>query len=243
MKTAATQTSRTEQTNERTPPPDGKLIYRRQNFRRLIKPSRSSDDISTGRTTVKKGIVMAKQTKKPNKRTAAFTLIEIMVTVAILAIVALIAVPMMSGAADMQVRSAANRLAADLEYAKNMAITHQQPFTVVFDDSTNTNGYKILNSTEDLIKNPISGGDFEVRFSNDRSLNRVRIPVNGVTLDPDSTPKAITFDYMGTPYSGSETENPLNSGTIELQDTAGHFSLYVNIEPLTGYVTIESPTP
>lgn len=243
MKIAATQTSRTKQTNERTPPPDEKLVFSRQNFRRLIKPSRSSDDISTGRTTVKKGIVMAKRTIKPNRRTAAFTLIEIMVTVAILAIVALIAVPMMSGAADMQVRSAANRLAADLEYAKNMAITHQQSFTVVFDDSSDTNGYKIKNSTEDPITNPISGRDFEVQFSTIRSLNRVCIPVNGITLDPDSTDKAITFDYMGTPYSGSGTDNPLKSGTIELQDTAGHFSLYVKIEPLTGYVTIESPTP
>ncbi|HDS83954.1 MAG TPA: prepilin-type N-terminal cleavage/methylation domain-containing protein [Phycisphaerales bacterium] len=236
MKTAATQTSRTKQKNKRTPPPDGKLMGGRQNLLQQIKPSQSSDDISTGRTTVKKGIVMAKRTKKVNRRTAAFTLIEIIITVAILAIVALIAVPMMSGAADMQVRSAANRLAADLEYAKNMAITHQRPFTVVFDDSTNTNGYKILNSTEDPIKNPISGRDFEVRFSNDRSLKRVQI--SNLDLQPGNSPDSVTFNYMGTPLIDSAE---LNKGEITL--TADGFSLIVKIEPLTGYVTIESPTP
>lgn len=179
---------------------------------------------------------MAKRTIKPNRRTAAFTLIEIMVTVAILAIVALIAVPMMSGAADMQVRSAANRLAADLEYAKNMAITHQQSFTVLFDDSSDTNGYKIKNSTEDPITNPISGRDFEVQFAKDRSLSRVQI--SNMDLQPGDSPNSVTFNYMGTPLiDGVE----LNKGEITL--TADGISVIVKIEPLTGYVTIESPTP
>ena len=177
---------------------------------------------------------MAELKLKPHRHTAAFTLIEIMITVVILGIVALIAVPMMSGAADMQVRSAANRLAADLEYAKNMAITHQRRFTVEFDTTTgNNNGYTLRDHSGAVITNPISGRNFDVRFASERSLNRVRIPVNGITLDPDTTPKAITFDYMGTPHAGTER---LDKGEIIL--TADGFSLTVDIEPLTGYVTI-----
>lgn len=171
-----------------------------------------------------------------NDKAAAFTLIEMIITVVILAIVALMAVPMMSGAADIQVRSAANRLAADLEYAKNMAITHQRPFTVVFDSTaTATNGYRIVDQLNQPIINPISRQDFVVTFASERSLSRVRIPTDGITLDPDSSPKAIAFDYLGTPSSDGQ---PLNSGVITL--AADGVSLTVNIEPMTGYVTIDN---
>lgn len=178
---------------------------------------------------------MANLNIKTFRRTAAFTLIEILVTVAILAIAALIAVPMMGSAADMQVRSAANRLAADLEYAKNMAITYQRPFTVVFDTSADNNGYRILDQILDeskVIKHPVSGQDFDVRFAKERNLSRVKI--TGLTLEPGTSPTKVTFDYMGTPKIG---EDSLNKGQITL--TADGFSLVVNIEPLTGYVTIE----
>jgi prepilin-type N-terminal cleavage/methylation domain-containing protein len=184
---------------------------------------------------------MANLNIKTSRRTAAFTLIEILVTVAILAIAALIAVPMMGSAADIQVRSAANRLAADLEYAKNMAITYQRPFTVVFDTSADNNGYRILDQILDesdepdeskVIKHPVSGQKFDVRFAKERNLSRVKI--TGLTLEPGTSPTMVTFDYMGTPKIG---EDSLNKGQIIL--TADGFSLVVNIEPLTGYVTIE----
>ncbi|OQY03042.1 MAG: hypothetical protein B6I25_08545 [Planctomycetales bacterium 4572_13] len=64
-----------------------------------------------------------------------FTLVELIIVVVILSIAALMAVPMFSGAADMQVRSAANRIAADLDYAKGLAITHQSRYCVIFDEA------------------------------------------------------------------------------------------------------------
>jgi prepilin-type N-terminal cleavage/methylation domain-containing protein len=169
----------------------------------------------------------------------AFTLIEIIVTMVILAIVAMIAVPMMSSAAPMQVRSAANRLAADLEYARNMAITHQRPFTVVFDNSAaNTNGYN-LQDEDGTLTHPVIQQTFVVKFANERSISRVRIPSNGISIDPSGAVVAITFDYLGTPYSGLDTINRLNGATVTL--AADGFELDVVVEPMTGYVMIESP--
>jgi len=168
---------------------------------------------------------------KPCGGAAAFTLIEIIVVVVILSIAAMVAVPMMSSAADIQVRSAANRLAADLDYAKNLAITHQQNFTVVFNDSaTPSNGYQIQDSTATAVTNPISGRGFTVLFANEHGINRVR--VNALAFDP-ATSKAITFNYLGSPLiDGAD----LNNGQITLK--ADGFSLKVVVEPMTGYVTI-----
>ncbi|MHC4722199.1 MAG: pilus assembly FimT family protein [Planctomycetota bacterium] len=50
-----------------------------------------------------------------NIRDNAFTLVELIVVMVILAIAAMLAVPMISSAADVQVRSAANMIAADLD--------------------------------------------------------------------------------------------------------------------------------
>ncbi len=55
-----------------------------------------------------------------------FTIIEILIVVVILAIAAMTAIPMMSSAGSVQVRSVANMIAADLEYAKSLAITKGQ---------------------------------------------------------------------------------------------------------------------
>jgi general secretion pathway protein H len=169
---------------------------------------------------------------KKNLFSKGFTLIEIIIVVVILGIAAAVVVPTISSAADMQVRSAANRISADLDYAKGLAITHQSFYTIVFDESGES--YEILDSTGSAVENPFTGQDsFVIDFSADSHLSRVDI----VTADFDSNiDNAITFDYLGSPYSGTDTTTPLNSGQIALQ--ADDFSLTVDVEPVTGYITI-----
>ena len=180
---------------------------------------------------------MKKTDKKLNKRhfRRGFTLVEIIIVVVILGIAALMAVPMVSSAADMQVRSAANRIAADLDYAKGMAITHQQSYSVVFSPSSESYEIRVEPAgSGDVIDHPVNPGSFSVDFSTDRNLSSVDL----VDADFDSDiSNAITFDYLGSPYSGLDTSTPLNVGQIELN--ADNFTLYVNIEPVTGYITIE----
>lgn len=164
-----------------------------------------------------------------------FTLIELIVVVIILGIAAMMAVPMMSGAADMQVRAAANRIAADIEYAKSMAITHQSPYSVVFD--TSNESYQIEDENGDVIKNPVRPSqDYIVDLTADSNTSQVNIATavfNTVLY------KTVTFDYLGSPYAGSGTSVDLNLGKVTLK--ADDFSIYVEIEPMTGYVTVSSP--
>ena len=180
---------------------------------------------------------MKKKTLK-QRNWKGFTLVEIIMVVVILSIAAFLTVPMLSNAADIQVRAAANRIAADLDYAKGLAITHQRSYSVVFDPAGES--YDIRQTATDaIVENPVNPGTyFVVAFSAAGNLDRVNMV--DANFDADST-KAITFDYLGSPYSGKGTATPLNSGRITLQDKqTGNFILYVKIEPVTSYVTIDN---
>lgn len=176
--------------------------------------------------------------KRIFKHEGGFTLVEIIIVLAILVIAAVLAMPMLGSAADMQLRSAANIIAADLEYAKSLAITRQENFSVVFNAASDS--YEVVRyqaGTPVAIDNPRRPGyPLEVVFPADTRVSRVDIV--SADFDSDSS-QSITFDYLGSPYSGTTTDNPLNSGNITLQSDT--LSMIVTIEPITGYVTITSP--
>jgi len=158
-----------------------------------------------------------------------FTLIELIIVVVIISIAALTVIPMMSSAASVQIRSAANMLTADLEYAKSMAISRAQHFSVVFDVSTDS--YRIEDQYGNVLPHPVKKGfDYVINFQNDGRLNKVDI----VDADFDATSE-VKFDYLGSPYNGSDS--PLNSGVISLQ--AGGTTTTVRVEAVTGFVSIQ----
>ena len=162
-------------------------------------------------------------------RIRGFTLVELLIVIVIISIAALTAIPMMSSAAGMQIRSAANMLAADLEYAKSMAISRAQNFSVIFD--VNAESYRIEDQYGNILPHPVKKGfTYVIDFQNDGRLDKVDI----VSVDFDSTNK-ITFDYLGSPYNGNP--GPLNNGVINLQ--AGGTIITVAVEPVTGYVSIQ----
>ncbi len=165
-------------------------------------------------------------------RSGGFTLVEIIIVVAVILIAAMLALPMFSSAGDMQVRSAANMIMADLEYAKSMAIARGQNYSVVFD--TSNESYKIVDNNGATIAHPVKKGfNYVVSFSTDGRLNKVDVTM--VDFDPGSS-GTITFDYLGSPYSGTGTTSPLSSAQIILQ--ADGTSMTIQVEPITGYVSI-----
>jgi type IV fimbrial biogenesis protein FimT len=164
-------------------------------------------------------------------RNRGFTLVELLIVVAIISIAALTAIPMMSSAASMQIRSAANMLAADLEYAKSLAISRAQNFSVVFDAASDT--YRIEDQYGNVLPHPVKKGfDYIIDFQNDGRLDKVDI----ISVDFDSTSQ-VKFDYLGSPYNGSNSNNALNSGVVNLQ--AGGITTTVTVEPVTGFVSIQ----
>jgi len=155
-----------------------------------------------------------------------FTLIEIIIVVVILAIAAMTAIPLMSSAGSVQIRSAANMIAADLEYARSMAISRGQNYSVVFDK--NTESYRIEDQYNNVIPHPVKKGfDYIIDFQNDSRLNKVDI--TNVNFDLTSR---VQFDCLGSPY------NLNNEGTVNL--VAGGVTATIAVEPVTGYISISN---
>ena len=161
-----------------------------------------------------------KMQSKNSLSNGGFTLIEILAVVVILAIAALLAVPMLSSAGGTQLRAAADMIAADIEYAKSMAISRQKQYFVIFD--TTSDSYKIANESG-LVTHPAKAGfQYIVNFKSDSRLNKVDI----VEANFGSS-NQVAFNYLGSPDSG---------GIVTL--STGTATLKVNVEPVTGFVSI-----
>jgi prepilin-type N-terminal cleavage/methylation domain-containing protein len=149
-----------------------------------------------------------------------FTVIEILIVLVIITIAALTAVPMMSSASSIQIRSASSMIAADIEYAKSMAISRGQNYSVVFDQSADSYW---IEDQGGVILHPVKKGfDYLVDFRGDSRLNRVDITGASFNGNPD-----VEFDSMGSPVSG---------GTVSIQ--AGDATVTITVESITGYISI-----
>lgn len=154
-----------------------------------------------------------------NLKNRGFTLIELMAVIVIIAIAAMLAIPMFSSAASVQIRSAADMIAADIEYARSMAISKQKTYTVIFDESAES--YRIEDDTG-IISHPVTHKDYVVNFKTDGRVDKVNI------VDADfASSEQVSFTYLGSPDNG---------GNVAL--SAGTNTMTVTVESVTGYVSI-----
>ena len=190
--------------------------------------SRNTKQTMTKHACRERGCIAAISCPGPFASSAGFTMIELLMVIVIMAIAAAVVVPMASSAASMQLRSAANMVAADLEYAKSMSISRGQWHSVVFDPTNEA--YRIVGDDGvTVIPHPVKQGfDYVMNFQSESRLSRVDIL--SANFDGSST---VRFDYFGSPQGGL---GPLNSGAITLR--AGDAERTVNVEPVTGFISV-----
>ncbi|MCX5635258.1 MAG: GspH/FimT family pseudopilin [Planctomycetota bacterium] len=161
-----------------------------------------------------------------------FTLVEVIIVVVILSIAAMMAIPMMSSAGSVQIRSAADAIAADLEYARSMAISRQQNYGIIFNPDNDK--YDVVDQSDAVVPHPVKRGfPYTINFRSDSRLNKVDL----VTADfGGSIANKIYFDYLGSPLKSDFSQ--LNSGTIVLQ--GGGSTITITVEPVTGFISISN---
>lgn len=159
---------------------------------------------------------------RTNKR-RGFTLIEVLVVVLILGIVAALVSPLASDGGQTALLSGARLLAADLQYAQNVAITTRKPVTVTFDAPANT---YTLSDPGGALAHPVEPGDYRVNLGEAVGRDDVEL----VSADFGGT-GSVSFDEFGSPDQG---------GTVTV-----HCRMFVYEVNVTGAgrVTVSDVTP
>jgi len=135
--------------------------------------------------------------KMIGKKNTGFTLIELMIAIAIISIVSIIAVPNFNDVIPRyRLKAAARDLQANMQKARLQAIKENSPVQIRF-DSTNSPGFYYFDTIDD---NSYTAGEFRVDLSTYKS--NIDFGTGNATLNWNSSScsqaTAITFGTRGT---------------------------------------------
>jgi MSHA pilin protein MshC len=146
-------------------------------------------------------------------KSAGFTLVELVVTIGILAIISAVAVPRFFQASTFQSRGFYDKSVAVIRLAQKTAIAWRRPVFVCVNANEVIAGTVAGCSVGNRLQYPVSGGDA-----------REEAPA-GVTLNPVT----FSFDGLGSPSAGAVTITFTSS-------IAGDPARQITIAANTGYV-------
>ncbi|MEM6334055.1 MAG: type II secretion system protein [Planctomycetota bacterium] len=141
---------------------------------------------------------------RPRRR--GYTLIEVLVTVTVLALASAVVVPSLLRSGELGLQAAARMVIADTLFTQNDAIAYQAPRRIVFDVSNNE--YRLEEGVADNIGNITwsvmdgrlqggGGGEYLVDFDTDNRFDGVVL----IAADFNGS-EMVSFDVLGGPSSG-----------------------------------------
>ena len=164
---------------------------------------------------------------RAKNRARAFTLVELIIVVAVLAIAAGLAVPMFSQTSAEKLRAAANVLAADLAFTKVESIAHGDDLRVIVFNSTDDQ-YHIAAASDDAtpITNPITRQPYLVSYGSGSVSSLTDVTIDSYSLDGD--------DRLGFNIYGGTDQATDATITLECDGK----TITVTVNPGTGETTI-----
>jgi len=112
-----------------------------------------------------------------------FTLLEILAVLAIIGIISLISMPIYRQIKPtIALNSVTRDIVSDLRYAQQLAVTEQNNYSVLFDDTFNT--YTIFNTeTNKIIKEESLKSDISIESINNLTNNTATFNVTGAAIE------------------------------------------------------------
>ncbi len=164
-------------------------------------------------------------------------MIETVLVLVITGIVIVIAVPnIVTAIQSIRLNAAAQRLVADIRYARELAISRHSVYGIqINQDSNSYQVFSLSGVTKTTIKDPYKAGNLVVSFSSAPEYSGVSISgVNACTGGICST-NDIRISAFGIP-SDANNINYTSAATISLQN--GSFTKTVSVNQQTGFAEI-----
>jgi prepilin-type N-terminal cleavage/methylation domain-containing protein len=157
-------------------------------------------------------------------RQSAFTLVELVIVVALLGILAMLVGPIVASGDGFAAAAAARAISSDIQYAQNHAIAFQEEVTVTFQPHEDT--YTLSNESGPLI-HPISNEAYVVDLGNQSDYAEFELLTASF-----GGGQTVTFDELGSPD---------NDGTVEFR--IGSIRYAIDVAYVTGDTEIRPLDP
>lgn len=162
------------------------------------------------------------------KKNNGFTMLDIMITLSILLVFTLIAIPRLTSYYTVKLFGVANKLASDIQYAQQLAISKQIRCGISFNPVTESY-FVYENTVATRAKDPCTRGDMIVSYQTEGAYT-------GVNLLNTNFGNRVEFDSLGRPYNfwGNAF---VFTGVVNLQSQGE--SMAVLIAPNTGAIRVQ----
>jgi prepilin-type N-terminal cleavage/methylation domain-containing protein len=180
------------------------------------------------------------------RRCAAYTLVELMIVVAVLAIAAVVAIPTAQPVAEFRADPAAGEVVNALRYARENA--QHSGAQRLFDCNAAANTIAVFaletdkttaRVARDPVEHPFNRVPYLLNLNAAPAGNTMALVRCTFTFDDNSTAAAVTFDEAGNPLRGVGSDparkSPLSTGQVVLG--AGNVERTITVDA-TGRITV-----
>jgi len=168
---------------------------------------------------------MVRGTTQCNPR--AFSMAEVIMVMALLAIAAAVVVPQFSDQTEQHALSAARMIVFDLQYAQDLAVTSRSPVTADF--ASMPGQYRLADSASQTLTHPITHKPYLVELGSQSQWAGLSISVQLVDQATQASTTDLTFGALGTPGA---------AGTIMLSHEDLDRNVLLTVHAATGRVTV-----
>jgi prepilin-type N-terminal cleavage/methylation domain-containing protein len=167
-----------------------------------------------------------------------YTLIEMLMVVAILGIAGAMVIPSLGSTSVLKVQGALRSIVSDITFAQCDAVAFQEKRAIVFDvDHSAYSLVQVPGNTVDVATNTMYdaarvSGKWKVDFTQDTRFGDARI----TAVDFGGGAQNLIFDGLGGPIADPSSNNPGPGGTITVAGSGASWT--ITVEAFTGRVTV-----